>query len=232
VRLVGHRAVARDDDGLVVDAGENLAATGDHAVDPAAGGHIDVGINALEVEVARLHDVGVAIIDDRVAVGVGRSGGRMHELHLFIAGAQREFAIKVNRRKRQLGLVIGERRETGGNGQAFPGDHTRAHFLLRDNDNTGGAERLVAVGVVEMPVRVHQHADGLRRELGDGGLERGRGLGILAGVDEDHRLVAHDGRGVGHGVAEGINPVGELHGLDGFRGIDGQRAQRRESQHG
>src|SRR4051794_40184485 len=90
-------AVARDDPGPGVGDLEEHVGRRDHPADPAAGGAVDVRVEPVEEQVAGLQDVGLAVVDGEVAIGM-RGGGVGH-VDLFAVEEERGGVAQGHDRK-------------------------------------------------------------------------------------------------------------------------------------
>ena len=206
--FVAHGAVAGDEDGLVVGAGEGEGGGGDHAVNVASGGVVDEGIDAVEPGVTGVDDVGVGEVDGDVGVGVG--GVEVGEVEGFAVGGD-GFVLVEDDGGESAGGCRGEVGVEGGD--LLGGAEALAGVFVGDDGGAGGVEPLVAVGVVEVPVGVDEVLDGV---VGDGG----EGLGDLgagggeAGVYEELAVGAGEDEDVAAGAHEDADVSAELLGGD------------------
>ena len=152
-------AMAGNDDRAVGRRRQVGVGRPDRAVDAAAGRIVDERIDAVPERVAGMHDVGLERSDRDVAVGVGRRRNRPGRS--LCRSASWSSSRRTPRRQRGLGqwpeVVVPvlhplHRREV------------LARVLVRDDLGTELVQPLVAVGVVEMPMRVDQMGDRLGPE--------------------------------------------------------------------
>jgi hypothetical protein len=152
-----HRAVARDDLAAGFHQREAGAHGRDQPVDGAAAFPVDERkAHAVEEGVAHVDDIGPGPIDQAVAIGVGAR--HMHHAQAVAVEVKADARREGDHRQRRLGA--GGIGPVEAPGEAFHA-HALADIVVRDDDGAGLAQCLVPAGVVAMPVRVDDEADGI-----------------------------------------------------------------------
>ncbi len=150
----------------------------DEAVDRARAAHVDERVHVLHVRIARVDDVGVREVHDRVAVRV-----RVLDVH-DVDGVAVQMERRSRRESHYRSRRNGARRDLLiEGGHELLGAHPHEHVVVRDDHGAGFAQRLVAAGMVAVPVRVDDVLD----VAAAGGADRGEDLGVqrcVLGVDE------------------------------------------------
>ena len=143
----------------------------------------------------------------------GRVGGAdMHEVNLPAVEVEAHAVVEGDGRAglfriRLLAVLGHDHVEDVGLG------HHLGRVLLRDDPGSGRAQRQVAVGVVEMPVRVDGEIDATATELGDGRLDLGHQFREHV-IDDQDALLPHRHRNVAASAEQDIEPFVHLLGGD------------------
>src|SRR5262249_39214993 len=143
VGLVPKGPVAGDDLGVVVGERQDFIGCGDHASDFTAGARVDIGIKAMEAEIARLNDIGLLKMNEDVGVSV--SGGNVFQ-HECLA-----VSLQLSCRGKSLrGQGLGGRRwkMQAEHEQVVRLSHALLRVLMGENGGAGGVQGRVVVGVV------------------------------------------------------------------------------------
>src|SRR6185437_1077338 len=112
------------------------------------------------------------------------------------------------------------------------GPHPGADIAMGDDDRAGILEHLVAPGMIQVIVRVHQIADRLWRDLADFVQQGLGGVGPAETVHHQYRIVTDDDAGVRSAADRGIDPRTDF--LQGERGrlCLGRGREREKANHG
>ena len=198
--------MARNHHALGADLVQNRLAKRDHAVDVAAVVHVDVGIAGIVEHVAEMHRVVVAEDHRGVAGGVRRS--HMHHVDFVAVEVEAEAVLEHDHRTRGRGIRF-LHVFVAHHVEQVVARHHRRRVGVGDDARAGGAESEIAVGVVEVPMRVDGEVHALAADAGDGVAHFGNHLREHV-VHDEHALLAHGRGDVAAQAEQHVKPLADL----------------------
>ena len=166
--------MTEDVDRICRVCGRHLLQHLDPARNPRAGGTVDERMQAIEHQIAHVHDVG--LLEGNHAVAAGVTGAVIPGHHRLVADRRPPF---IGESLVRIGLRVLVPRLLGR--PPLP----RRAVLVGDDGADHRPKRLVAADMVTVVVRVDQQVDRTRRPLPDPVDARRRGRGVLAVDDQD-----------------------------------------------
>ena len=162
LRPIAGRSMARNDDRRCHRLRKVSFRCPNHAVDASSGRTVNKGIHAVPPRVPDVMDIGFDEPNRNIRVGVCRIVGA--ELHRGAVEVKRSAFVeyigweRARRRRRERECPVFH---TSRRGQVL------ARIFVREDRSASGMQPLVAVGVIEMPMRIDQMSDRICAELGE-----------------------------------------------------------------
>ena len=158
VRFVAEPAVPRNDLGVVVGERENFVGGGNHAGECAARTGVDVGIHAVEKQVAHRNHVG--LLKMNVDIRIRMRGSNVLELEDFAIGSQlvagSEGLLRQGLRGRGVEMQAGERAVCSSiqNRQIMLLGHALLRVFVGKDRGACCVKMRIVIGMVEVPMGV------------------------------------------------------------------------------